>query len=69
MQTVFKENFPAKEEVAAFLEDITCMDWHEAIIEKATAVASSIPEVETILLKGSLATLEMIQQLQKSGSR
>ena len=55
MQTVFKENFPSKEEVAAFLEDTTCMDWHEAIIEKATAVASSISEVETILLKGSLA--------------
>jgi len=55
MQTVFKENFPSKEEVAAFLEDTACMDWHEAIIEKATAVASSIPEVETILLKGSLA--------------
>ncbi len=55
MQTVFKENFPSKEEVAAFLEDTTCMNWHEAIIEKATAVASSIPEVEAILLKGSLA--------------
>jgi predicted nucleotidyltransferase len=55
MQTVFKENFPSKEEVAAFLEDTACMDWHETIIEKATAIASSIPEVETILLKGSLA--------------
>jgi predicted nucleotidyltransferase len=55
MQTVFKENFPSKEEVAAFLEDTACMDWHEPIIEKATAIASSIPEVETILLKGSLA--------------
>jgi len=55
MQTVFKENFPSKEEVATFLEDTTCMNWHEAIIEKAIAVASSIPEVETILLKGSLA--------------
>ncbi len=55
MQTVFKENFPSKEEVAAFLEDTMCMDWHEAIIEKATAVVSSIPEVEAILLKGSLA--------------
>ena len=58
MQTVFKENFPSKEEVAIFLEDTTCMDWHEAIIEKATAVVSSIPEVEAILLKGSLAKEE-----------
>ncbi|MGY5860939.1 MAG: nucleotidyltransferase domain-containing protein [Candidatus Thorarchaeota archaeon] len=55
MQTVFKKNFPSKEEVAAFLEDTTCMDWHDAIIEKAIEVVSSIPEVEVILLKGSLA--------------
>ncbi len=55
MQDAYPENLPDSHTIEQFLDNLTSTSWHDEIITKATDVASKIPGVKAIILRGSLA--------------
>ncbi len=50
----YPERYPSVEDLKGFLRDTKTTEYHEEIIQKATDVLQTIPEVDCILLMGSL---------------
>jgi predicted nucleotidyltransferase len=54
-QKVYPQNIPAKNEIQAFLANFNALSNHQKIIQKALKIAKSLPQIEAVLLLGSLA--------------
>ncbi|TFF84137.1 MAG: nucleotidyltransferase domain-containing protein [Promethearchaeota archaeon] len=54
-QAVYHQNIPDRKELNTFLKDLDTLSFHQKIIEKALNIAKELPEVEAVLLLGSLA--------------
>ena len=54
-QKVYVNNIPTQKELKVFLKDLKALDLHQIIVNNALEIAKELPQIEAILLLGSLA--------------
>lgn len=55
-QMVFNHNIPLQKELQSFLNNLKALDHHQVIVNNALEIAKKLPQVEAVLLLGSMAT-------------